>query len=134
MVIYEDTSLSSFSVNELSNKILRDNQVENDNISLIKGDIVKSKYVFDDKVIAMKGNQFIKIESHYLNPYFYINQKSYLYSSIEDEYPSKMYLIKGDKVKILDESFTDSNKWYLINYKGKKEINMWIKADSVDLN
>ncbi len=25
-------------------------------------------------------------------------------------------------------------QWYFITYKEKKEINMWIKADSVDLN
>ena len=46
-----------------------------------------------------------------------------------------MYLIKNDYVLILDEFLDkDKSKWYLINYKGKKELNMWIKADSVDLN
>ena len=46
-----------------------------------------------------------------------------------------MYLIKNDYVLILDEFLDkDKSKWYLINYKGKKEINMCIKADSVDLN
>ena len=47
---------------------------------------------------------------------------------------TKMYLIKGDKVTLLDEK-TDASgqKWYFINYKGKKELNMWIKAEAVDL-
>ena len=46
-----------------------------------------------------------------------------------------MYLIKGDRVKIIKtELDVNGARWYLINYKGKKEINMWIKADSVDLN
>ena len=46
-----------------------------------------------------------------------------------------MYLIKGDRISILDEKIDEhGEKWYFINYKGKKEINMWIKADSVDLN
>ena len=45
-----------------------------------------------------------------------------------------MYLIKGDQVIINDVRYLKNEKWYLINYKGKKEINMWIKADSVDLN
>ena len=59
--------------------------------------------------------------------------KSYLYSSIGIR--SDMYLIKGDRVHILEERIDEHGiKWFFINYKGKKEINMWIKADSVDLN
>ena len=59
--------------------------------------------------------------------------KSYLYSSIDVR--SDMYLIKGDRVHILEERIDERGiKWFFINYKGKKEINMWIKADSVDLN
>ena len=45
-----------------------------------------------------------------------------------------MYLIKDDKICFLDKDFINQQEWYFINYKGKKEINMWIKADSVDLN
>jgi len=46
-----------------------------------------------------------------------------------------MYLIKGDRVHILEERIDEHGiKWFFINYKGKKEINMWIKSDSVDLN
>ena len=59
--------------------------------------------------------------------------KSYLYSSISVR--SDMYLIKGDRVHILEERIDEHGiKWFFINYKGKKEINMWIKSDSVDLN
>ena len=47
---------------------------------------------------------------------------------------SNKYLIKGDKVKIFYHYIDNKDEWYLINYKGRKEINMWIKADSVDLN
>ncbi|OOF58073.1 hypothetical protein BKK56_00025 [Rodentibacter genomosp. 2] len=62
-----------------------------------------------------------------------VKVKSYLYYSLDKK--SNMYLVKGDKVSILDEKIDEhGEKWYLINYKGKKEINMWIKADSVDLN
>ena len=62
-----------------------------------------------------------------------IREKSYLYYDLNKI--SNMYLVKGDKVNILDEkSSLDGQSWYFINYKGKKEINMWIKADSVDLN
>ncbi|WP_314791696.1 hypothetical protein [Aggregatibacter aphrophilus] len=62
----------------------------------------------------------------------FINKKSHLYTSPNGI--SKMYLIKGDQVIINDVRYLKNEKWYLINYKGKKEINMWIKADSVDLN
>ncbi len=45
-----------------------------------------------------------------------------------------MYLIKGDKVTLLDKKTDDSGqRWYFINYKGKKDLNMWIKAEAVDL-
>ena len=45
-----------------------------------------------------------------------------------------MYLVKGDKVTLLDEKTDESGqKWYFINYKGKKELNMWIKAEAVGL-
>ena len=62
----------------------------------------------------------------------FVNKRSYLYTSPNSI--SKMYLIKGDQVIINDVKSLKNEKWYLINYKGKKEINMWIKADSVDLN
>ena len=62
-----------------------------------------------------------------------IKEKSYLYS--DDLMKSNMYLIKGDKVKILKDKLDNKGiKWYLINYKGKKEINMWVKAEAIDLN
>lgn len=46
-----------------------------------------------------------------------------------------MYLVRNDSILILDKFLDENNiKWYLINYKGKKDISMWIKADAVDLN
>ncbi|WP_423841526.1 hypothetical protein [Actinobacillus equuli] len=66
---------------------------------------------------------------HYLAT---VKYKSILY--ILPDQKTNMYLIKGDKVTILDEKMDDNNqKWYFINYKGKKDINMWIKAEAVDL-
>ena len=62
----------------------------------------------------------------------FVNKRSYLYTSPNSI--SKIYLIKGDQVIINDVRSLRDEKWYLINYKGKKEINMWIKADSVYLN
>ena len=62
-------------------------------------------------------------------------EKLDLYKFPRENGISKMYLVKGDKVKILKDKLDDKGiKWYFINYKGKKEINMWIKADSIVLN
>ncbi|QEH45945.1 hypothetical protein FXB78_05190 [Aggregatibacter actinomycetemcomitans] len=61
-----------------------------------------------------------------------IKHKSILYVNPNEK--SNMYLIKGDKVRIIKDKLDDKGiKWYFINYKGKKEINMWIKADSVNI-
>ncbi|RDE83435.1 hypothetical protein [Aggregatibacter aphrophilus] len=72
--------------------------------------------------------------SNKVNECFYlVLMKSYLYDLNRKK--TSMYLIKGDRVKIIKTAFdADGTRWYFINYKGKKEINMWIKADSVDLN
>ena len=72
--------------------------------------------------------------SNNVNECFYlVLRKSYLYDL--NRRKTSMYLIKGDRVKIIKTAFdADGTRWYFINYKGKKEINMWIKADSVDLN
>ncbi|KYK84072.1 hypothetical protein SA3033_04320 [Aggregatibacter actinomycetemcomitans serotype d str. SA3033] len=61
-----------------------------------------------------------------------IKYKSILYVNPNEK--SNMYLIKGDKVRIIKDKLDDKGiKWYFINYKGEKEINMWIKADSVHI-
>ena len=72
--------------------------------------------------------------SNNVNECFYlVLRKSYLYDL--NRRKTSMYLIKGDRVKIIKTAFdADGTRWYFINYKGKKKINMWIKADSVDLN
>ena len=72
--------------------------------------------------------------SNSVNECFYlVLRKSYLYDLNRKK--TSMYLIKGDRVKIIKTAFdSDGTRWYFLNYKGKKEINMWIKADSLDLN
>lgn len=74
-------------------------------------------------------NWLKKLKKEYL---YIIKEKSYLFSKPSKK--TKMYLIKGDKVTILDEETDESGqKWYFINYKGKKDLNMWIKAEAVNL-
>lgn len=63
----------------------------------------------------------------------FINSKTFLYSEPSSKHQSNMYLIKNDQVILLEEKTDNNQKWYFINYKGKKDINMWIKAEAVDL-
>lgn len=58
--------------------------------------------------------------------------KSYLYQAPANDFKSKMYLIKGDKVTLLSEKVDQSNqKWFFINFKGKKDLNMWVKSEAI---
>ncbi|MBN6064330.1 hypothetical protein [Aggregatibacter actinomycetemcomitans] len=60
-----------------------------------------------------------------------IKDRTYLYNKPDYKEKTRMYLVKNDRVCILDKEDANQEKWYFINYKGKKEINMWIKADFV---
>ncbi|WP_210432910.1 hypothetical protein [Rodentibacter caecimuris] len=131
-VVPVNTSLNQFRINELSNKLLKkDNRSK---LLLKKGDLVKYKYNLGEKSIVKKDGVFFEVNNSYLVPDFYIKSKSYLYSSPDEKNKTKMYLVKRDRIKIINESINNDIRWFFINYKGKKEINMWIKADSVDLN
>ncbi|MBN6068336.1 hypothetical protein HYE54_06130 [Aggregatibacter actinomycetemcomitans] len=101
-----------------------------------------NKYTMDNyfKIIEKLSKLNLSEEKRYLENFVLTNKlsseivldKVYLYDS--NAIKSKMYLIKGDKVSILDKKNTpDGRSWYFVNYKGKKEINMWIEADSVDI-
>ena len=61
-----------------------------------------------------------------------IKRKAYLYKAPNNK--TRMYLIKGDKVTLLNKQ-TDASgkKWYFVYYKGKQKLNMWIKAEAVDI-
>ncbi|OOF56999.1 hypothetical protein BKK56_01745 [Rodentibacter genomosp. 2] len=88
---------------------------------------------FDGKIHLVKDNSDVKVSMLDFKSLGVINKdKQYLYSSPNNI--TKMYLVKGYKVNILEERNEKGSVWYFINYKGKKEINMWIKADSVVLN
>ncbi len=53
-------------------------------------------------------------------------QKQSLYS--QPPIKTKMYLIKGDKVEILEEQ----DNWVKILYKGKKDIKVWVPKEAVE--
>jgi len=118
--IYKDTSLTSGDKldTKLSKKQVIDILEETDLIFKI---IIKKKYFWVKAA-----------DTFFTDNLLFIKNKSYLYKIPNKK--TKMYLIKGDKVTLLDEKTDDlGQKWYFINYKGKKELNMWIKAEAVDL-
>ena len=60
----------------------------------------------------------------------YVNKKSYLYN--ENYNKTDMYLVKGDKVLILDvKKDSKSNKWYKILFPGKKSIIKWMRSYNI---
>jgi hypothetical protein len=85
------------------------------------------------------GEFYVPYEAHLLINKLYINKlcnnltkyilsdKQPLYSSPNINSKTKMYLIKGDKVEILEEK----DNWLYILYKGKKEIKAWIPKDAI---
>ncbi len=89
---------------------------------------------FDEKIHFVKDDSDVKVSMLGSNSLGIINKdKQYLYNS--PNRITRMYLVKGDKIRVLKEEKDEKgDTWYFISYKGKKEINMWIKADSVDLN
>ncbi len=62
-----------------------------------------------------------------------IKRKTYLYKT--PNIKTRMYLIKGDKVTLIDKQTDNSNhEWFFIYYNGKKKLNMWILAEAVDID
>ena len=55
-------------------------------------------------------------------------QKQYLFNKPNKNSKTKMYLIKGDKVEILEEK----DDWLYILYRGKKDIKAWIPKSAVE--
>ena len=123
------------------------------NFNYIEGRFLLSKlkrktenFFTDDKKIAFfKVNKKlflsdIDYESYFISDginnyiqkykFFIKNQKQYLYRNPSISSNTKMYVIKNDKVEILD----DETDWYQILYRGKKDIKAWIPKGSVSRN
>ena len=79
---------------------------------------------FADNYLSKNYKNFIKINS--LNEKQILPDKQPLYKT--PPIKTKMYLIKGDKVEILEEK----DDWLYILYKGKKEIKAWILKSAVE--
>lgn len=101
-------------------------------------------YIYKNKISEMdimmqETNKFIDKEYTTLDKIQNNNSKtspvlikSYLYKEPSKSSQSKMYLIAGDKVTLLDTKVDNfGQEWYYISYQGKKEIKSWIKAEAV---
>ncbi|QDF28501.1 hypothetical protein [Halarcobacter anaerophilus] len=75
----------------------------------------------------LEVNQYCKKQDILLKVRKYIQvQKQPLYS--KPNIKTKMYLIKGDRVEVLEEK----DDWLYILYHGKKDIKAWIPKNSVE--
>lgn len=54
----------------------------------------------------------------------------YFYDKPDEKARTEMYVVKGDKVTLLDLS-GEWYEWILVRYKGKKHIEKWIKFDDL---
>lgn len=59
-------------------------------------------------------------------------KRAYLYHEPNDENRSKMYIVEGDSVELLDSAGTWDD-WLLIRYQGKQVLEMWIKTEALGL-
>jgi hypothetical protein len=58
--------------------------------------------------------------------------KAVLYAKPDVKAQTKMYVIKGDKVALLDYAENDDgSEWFLIRFNGKKTVEQWVKADVI---
>ncbi|MCV2444228.1 hypothetical protein [Acinetobacter bereziniae] len=61
-----------------------------------------------------------------------INQKVFLYDKLGNDFKMRTsYLVKNDRVKVIDYSFKKNELWLYINYKNS--VKKWISSKSINL-
>ena len=59
--------------------------------------------------------------------------RAWLYNKADETTRTKMYVIVGDKVKVLKTAKGDNNsEWLFIHFKGKKVLEKWIKKETIE--
>jgi len=106
----------------------------------IDNDTIKNSYIFKPKkdIPTLKDYKNEKFSDKYLNENYknFIKNDTNKKNILSEKQPlyktppikTKMYLIKGDKVEILEEK----DDWYYILYHGKKDIKAWIPKSAVE--
>jgi hypothetical protein len=125
--IYKENSIK-FKV--LSTKsFINDNLFQKTNSYLIKGDTIE---VLEEKGfnLKIKYNNIIgfipRIDVEGYNTFRITKSKATLHSSLS--VPTKMYLLKGDDIELIDRA----KDWLKIRYYGKKVVEGWIKQSDVE--
>jgi len=60
-------------------------------------------------------------------------KKAYLYTDADKTTQTKMYLISGDKIKILKhKTASDNSRWLFVRFEGAKVLEKWIKAEATE--
>jgi len=85
-------------------------------------------------------NGYVNDEDYYRKSlvYTFISAKqARLYNSPNDNDKSKMYLIKGDKVKVKDYKYKKNTgtDWFFVEYQSEKKtepISKWVRGESVE--
>jgi hypothetical protein len=125
--IYKE-NLIKFKV--LSTKsFINDNLFQKTNSYLIKGDTIE---VLEEKGfnLKIKYNNIIgfipRIDVEGYNTFRITKSKATLHSSLS--VPTKMYLLKGDDVELIDRE----GDWLKIRFRGKRVVEGWIKKSDVE--
>ncbi|WGE42565.1 hypothetical protein [Actinobacillus equuli] len=79
-------------------------------------------------LITLRRSFYNDVKMNNIPKVGFIKSKTFLFDKNGNK--TKMYLVKGDKVLILSKKNGDK-EWYRVFYQGKKDLDMWIKADSV---
>ena len=96
---------------------------------------LEKKLLFDILGISDIVQQFDtkgKVIKNYFDPEYLtiLSEKAYFYNKPKDSEKTKVYVIKGDKVKVIDTE--ESYSWVKIEYKSKKRVyKKWIKVDAI---
>ena len=125
--IYKENSIK-FKV--LSTKsFIYDNLFQKTNSYLIKGDTLE---VLEEKgfYLKIKYNNIIglipRIDVEGYNTFRLTKSKIILYTS--PNLPTKMYLLKGDDVELIDRE----GDWLKIRFRGKRVVEGWLKRSDVE--
>jgi uncharacterized protein YfaS (alpha-2-macroglobulin family) len=59
--------------------------------------------------------------------------KAWLYDLSNENFKTKMYLVKGDEAEVLDfNKAEDNTRWYKVRFQGKKLLEKWIRAETTE--
>ena len=106
----------------------------------IDDDTIKANYIFTPEIniptlYDFKNENFANeyLNKNYKNFVKVDNSQKQIYPTKQPLYKTpteitKMYLLKGDKIEILEEK----DDWLYILFKGKKEIKAWIPKSAVE--